>query len=401
MSRFLFAWELGVGLGHVGTFLPIANSLHERGHLVVAAVKQLSSIWMYAGKPPSFPVLSAPPEGSPTRKAFPVTSTYAQLLHNTGFGDPTYLNLKVQAWLDLYQVTDPDLVLCDHSPMAQLAAFISGRKYALLGTGFTCPALNPRLPVMERRSLPELAVQLQQEATLLEHCNLIAEIHGGKKLCHLADLYAHASETILLTHEELDHFPKRQNPMYFGSWNFIQGQAPKFPSGQGPKVFGYLKPSPKVEELLAELSRLHWPALIVGTGFDDEFVKKYSSATLIVSNRPVDNEAAAAWCDFAILNSTHASVAVMLRAGKPILCLPLQLEQLLMSRRIVDLKMGGTVVARDAKSYKLGLKLMGERFPALSIQAQKFAARYRDYNPTTVLKSVTDLIEKLALPISE
>lgn len=394
MRRYLFAWEMGVGLGHLGKILPLANALHERGHQVSAVVKNLADVPLVMGKTYEFAVMPSPIGVSPCRKTFRSTSTYTQLLHNVGFGDLNYLESKVRAWLEIFSALKPDAIICDHSPIAQLAARIIGYPTILIGTGFTCPPTIPSLPPLDQRNMPDTEVRKQQTAVLLGHCNQVLQGHQGPALARLADLYGQVAATFLLTHEELDHFAGRVNPTYWGSWDFLQGVMPSFPQGLGPKVFGYLKPSLGTEAILSQLRQQGWPALIVGTHFTQDFMSRYSSATLQITNRPVNIEAAAQWCDFAILNATHASVAVVLRAGKPVLCLPQQMEQYLLAQRVATQKLGWAVAVRSALAYDQGLKIMVERFREFAINSRKFAARYKSYDPQATLTAIADRIEQ-------
>jgi UDP:flavonoid glycosyltransferase YjiC (YdhE family) len=60
-------------------------------------------------------------------------------------------------------------------------------------------------------------------------------------------------------------------------------------------------------------------------------------------DRPLDLGAAARECDFAILNAGHGATAPMLLAGKPVLELPLQLEQSLTASAVADMGAGEAV----------------------------------------------------------
>lgn len=395
MSRFLFAWEYGTGLGHVGKFLPIALTLKDRGHQVVAAVKNIPSVRSFAGRHPGFPVLSAPAKSPQFLNTVGITSTYYQLLHNLGFSDQDFLYFKIQEWLDLFAVVKPDLVVCDHSPVAMLAARIADLKNAVIGTGFTCPPATPFLPILDEVSAVTQTILQEEENALLKKCNHVSSRYGGKPLSTMGDLYSQATATFLLTHQELDHFPARTNPTYWGTWNFVKGVAIEYPAGAGPKVFGYLKPAPSTDAILEELRCLKWPALIVGTSFTSKFVEEQSSESLTVTNQPVDHERAVRWSDFAILNASHASVAITLRAGKPILCLPLQTEQCLMARRVVDMRMGEAVLNGNEFSCSQALKLMEEQYPTFTVEAEHFSARYRNFDAKKAVALVTEQMEYL------
>src|SRR6266850_2723462 len=118
MATFLFAWELGEGLGHLAQIAPLAKELTRRGHKVFAALRDLSRATRVF-EPQTASFLQAP-----HRTRYSATycieppRTFPHILFNNGFGDVAGLSTMVQAWLYLYQVVQPHVVIFDHSPTA-------------------------------------------------------------------------------------------------------------------------------------------------------------------------------------------------------------------------------------------------------------------------------------------
>jgi hypothetical protein len=171
MARILLTWELGGGFGHLMNLRPLAIELAARGHQVFLAAGDLSRVAgvFAAGSgqcsvvggqlaPGSAEGSEAPsPRPSPTgrgsergitvlpapwkttrTKTVETIVTYADLLLNIGFGDGEAFTVHLQAWRNLYELVQPDLLVCDHSPTALLAA-----RTLTAARGTLTPALSP------------------------------------------------------------------------------------------------------------------------------------------------------------------------------------------------------------------------------------------------------------------
>src|SRR5262245_23280653 len=102
MATILLTWELGAGTGHCVNLRPIAEELGKRGHDICFATRDLTTArrvfqdtpvryWQapsFVARPTSF--IRAP-------------QTFAQILHNVGFGDDSDLEVLVSAWRQLIQ----------------------------------------------------------------------------------------------------------------------------------------------------------------------------------------------------------------------------------------------------------------------------------------------------------
>ena len=91
------------------------------------------------------------------------TCTFAQILHNCGFGDAAELATMAEAWRKLYDFVRPDLIIFDHAPTALLASAGYPVRRALIGTGFFSP------PDLGRsRACRTSRTWLEPNATVLE-----------------------------------------------------------------------------------------------------------------------------------------------------------------------------------------------------------------------------------------
>jgi hypothetical protein len=138
MATVLLTWELGIGLGHLVNLLPLARDLSQRGHRVVAVLKNLLPAEKVFGDI-NVEYLQAPIRTQPPRCLIDPIRTFAHTLLNFGFNNVAELRVMAQAWRNLYKYVRPDLIVFDHSPTALLAARGCKAKKALIGTGFFCP----------------------------------------------------------------------------------------------------------------------------------------------------------------------------------------------------------------------------------------------------------------------
>ena len=122
MATVCFAWEIGEGLGHLKKIQILGQGLEARGHRIVVIAKALRSVRPIL--PAHWPVFQAPihrdaPGEQGGRRQTP---TYAHILAKIGYRSPESLRPLVDGWTTLFEVIRPDLVICETSPTAGLAA---------------------------------------------------------------------------------------------------------------------------------------------------------------------------------------------------------------------------------------------------------------------------------------
>jgi UDP:flavonoid glycosyltransferase YjiC (YdhE family) len=393
MARILFAWELGGGLGHVASMLPVARELKSRGHEVVIAVRNvLSAATVFEGTGLSF--VQCPYQTWKVPVLFRRLQTYAHILHSVGFNDGAGLASLIAAWRHLFNLVDPDMVLFDHSPTALLAARSHRAKRVLLGVGFSAPPIISPLPALLADDIPNPPVMIRDEELVLGVTNEALQKASMPPLQRLCDIYRDVDQNILLTYEELDHFGPREDVRYWGVDSHVPAEPPVWPRGAGKKVFAYLKPLPGTEALLERLRETGCPTIVVGTWVDDQARSRFGSETLTLESRLVDIAAVGEQSDLAILNGTHGTTAEMLLRGTPVLQLPIFVEQALVSRKVVAMGAGLVVNLRETQPAVAALTTMLGT-DQYTLAARGFADKYANSDPAASFEEMMEVVARL------
>ncbi len=393
MATVLLSWELGSGLGHLMRLLPLARGLCQRGHRVVAALRDLSRAGNVFGGL-NVVCLQAPIKTHVGAGRFDPPRTFAHILWNSGFGEFDELLTMTAAWRSLYGYVRPHLIVFDHAPTALLAARGFPARKALVGNGFFCPPDVCPLPDL-RPWLPDDSVRLREnERQVLDNANRVLAAQGQPCLARLSQLYREVDESYLATFQELDTYPERSAAHYWGAWPNLDGKPPVWPDGRGKRVFAYLRPFAALPRLLSQLNASRCPTLMYGDGLDRSVPARFRSATLRLENERLALAEVGKQCDLAILNGTHGTTISMLLAGKPILQLPICLEHAHNSLRTSHL--GAALCANLTKPRQIEEALdILLRSTEHEEAARRFAARYAHFWPEEQINGMACSIARL------
>ncbi len=396
MARFLIAWELGEGYGHLGRHLRVAAWLRERGHQVTFALKDLAHAEYALGRH-GYTLLQAP-VWLHTPRGLPHAASYPEILFRAGFLDPDGLMGKVRAWRGLYGLVGPDVVIFDHAPTALLAARGQGLARAVSGQGFFCPPRTSPLPGM----LPGVSYPMQRlaasEARVLECVNRLCAQAGEPPLEKLADLFD-VERDFLCTFAELDTYREhRDAARYLGpDFEADHGEAPRWPRRGDARVFGYVKPRYHAfEAMLRELSRSRHAILLHAPGIPRELVERYRSPGLAFVLRPARMSAVVAEADAVVCHAGHGTVCATLLAGRPLLLLPTQVEQHGLALRVSALGAGLMLDPRRRPpdhAVVVDQLVVDERFRE---GAAAFARAHADFDRAARLDTIGGALEALA-----
>jgi hypothetical protein len=237
------------------------------------------------------------------------------------------------------------------------------------------PAMRSWLHVPEK----ELA---NSETQVVATINSVVNQFGGRPLTALADLFE-AEEDFLCTLPELDHYQGREQGVYWGpAFSYSEGESPVWPSVGDKRIFAYLnKDYAGLEPLLQQLRTSSWSVFAHIPGTTPAFIQKYSSANLHISAQPADMRQAATQCDLSICHAGAGTSAAMLLSGKPLLLLPVYLEQSLTARNIAMLGAGVCMPPETKKpNYRAAaMEILSNNKYVKT--AEKFADKYAEFTP--------------------
>lgn len=395
MSRILFCWELGGGYGHIGGFLPIAIELRNRGHEVIFAIRELTHAENILGRH-GFRYIQAPIWLAKLKSATPAVN-YAEILFSEGWLSQQGLGAQVKAWLELIGLVAPDLLVIDHGPAVLLATRDRVVPRAMIGSGFFCPPRVSPLPSIRPEAKPTREHLLAAERKALTIANSVLGKLRLPMLQEFADLFD-VDETFLSTFSELDHYPQRSQAQYYGPvMSLDEGDAFAWPVGDNPRIFAYIKPGhADFENILEALRNLPARVIVHAPGVSEIMAGKYQSPNLFLHRSPLSMSQATHECDVGICHAGMGTVSALLLAGRPILLLPTQQEQAIVSQSVVALGCG-IMVSPAAKfgtaQYKKSIKqLLDSRFTA---NAREFATRYAEYKHNANIAAIASRCEAL------
>lgn len=381
--RIDFAWELGGGTGHVATLHPIARAMQARGYAVrflqrdVAAGADLEDA-------AAIPREAAPVWVGPMPYASPLN--FGEILHNFGYASESSLRPLVEAWRE--RVAGAVAVVANVAPAAHLAARTLGLPSFEISQGFHVPPpAMPSPPLRDWEAAPRARLEAADHR-VLEAINAVLDGYGAEALGTIGELFS--GRELLLTYPELDIYPERGASDYFGITDAGEGGAlPDWPAARGRRVFAYLyRDHPQRDRMLEALRALELPALVFCRGLDAATRVRCTSATLAFSERPMAVSRMLPQCDLVVCHGSHQMTAQALLGGKPLLMLPTQLEQFLITRRVVRMGAGLGVMpeVKDA-DFSAALAELA-RNPAYAKAARAFAQRYAAHDRRAALATI-------------
>lgn len=341
MAVIVLNWELGADLGHIGRFLPLALRLREQGHRPVMLLRDITRANAVLG-PNGLEFLQAPVWMTPVA-GLPPDLNFTETLFRFGFLHPEGLLSMCKAWRSLWAMLKPDLMLFDHAPTALLAARGLGIPRMALGNSFAVPPREKPLPRYRWwiEGSADRARMAETETRTVRNANTVLEQLGAPLLQQVSDLYD-VESTLVCSHPEMDVYGQRDPSMYVGPINNIDnGAEPVWPAGDGLSVFAYLKPSFRhFEQVLAAMHQNTLARFVVfAPGMPELLRQRYASARLSFTDTPLRMRTVTEQCD-AVICHAGGVTDVALNAGKPVLLLPTQMEQVMTSQRVAALGAG-------------------------------------------------------------
>ena len=386
-------WELGAGQGHLGPLLTLAEPLKAAGHEVVFAARDTGIAERVLGAS-GMRYFQAPAPFNSTRQA--VLQTYAQILRHTAFDDVDELLSRARAWRALYSLVKPDVVVCDHSPTALLAARGLDMRCIITGTGFVTPPDASPFPDLRPWMKTDPSALARDEAAVLDDANRVLKALGAPGLERLGQLPGSAAPA-LFTLAELDPYAEqRQGTEYWGPLPSPGGAAPRWPDAPGKRVFMYSQVFETLPKVLEMLRAGPNAVLAYIPKLTAEERARYQGGPLAFSEKALDIHRVTRECDAAIMTTGHGTTTSTLLGGKPALLLPRHLEMLLIANAVEKMGAGLSAPGLQPEGIRGKLdRLLAE--PGFRQNAAAFAERHRDLTDVEApRRRFSALVERLA-----
>jgi UDP-N-acetylglucosamine:LPS N-acetylglucosamine transferase len=171
------------------------------------------------------------------------------------------------------------------------------------------------------------------------------------------------------------------------------GAAPRWPDAPGKRVFGYVKKFDGLGELASALRAKRVATLLYLDGPADA-AKACESDTVCVARERPDMARVARECDAAVMHAGQGTTAALLMAGKPLLNIPLVLEQRLTANAVR--RTGAGLVAPASSCDEVGEKL-DALLDDLSYAnaARRVALKYASFDPAAQVARMVARVEGL------
>lgn len=394
MAHIVGVWELGGHLGHIGRFAALVPRFIERGHHVTLVLRDLSRIQHFEGLNQAR-IIQAPLWMPKSRRAPAHPVSMPEILQHFGYLSVPGLHTMVRAWRDTFELLKPDVLLCDYAPTALLATREQSFIRTSIGSGFSIPPVGT-MPMPTFRSVSSDILMRSQDAErkVARVIQRVAAAQGQPNINRVSDLFS-VDEAFLCTLQELDHYDRPKPAKY---WLLPApasgGESPAW-SGNGQKrVFAYVKPGgPHFEATIKTLQQFDGEAEVYAPGIARDALRKYTSGALRISAQPYDLAKTFETCDAVICHAGHETVVASLLAGRPVVLIPLQMEQHAFACR-VEARGLGEIVTPDAL-HELPQALERILGVSCSDRTRDFASRYKNQVPTSVADSIVERCEQL------
>jgi hypothetical protein len=389
MARFLCAWELGVGLGHLASLAPAARGLAAHGHEAWAALKDVAAA-RHLPDAPFARVLPAP-LWLESRNVAP-THGYGALYADGGFADEDGLAALVASWLALIDLAQPAGIVAEHAPAALLAAHVARLPAVRIGTPFTCPPATRPLPMLQGWAAPAGLRPGAADAVADRVVRNLCRQFGAPMLDGLAALLATAPAHLVSWPEMADG--PRGDAVFHGPLHLGGGEAPEWPPGR-LRIAVYLPHDrPMAPGLRTALAGLDAAVLWVGAGAPAGLPPHMACVP-----GGIDLPAALASADLFISRGGHHGALEALAAGCPQLILPDTLEAETTARTLA-----GQGLARWTRDWRPEALLPAIAALLAAGAPERFAARavaaaQAGHDPAAATRALGTALLGVLLPI--
>lgn len=393
--RVLLAWEHGRNFGRLSRLLHVARMVEQQGG---------EPVWVVPRSQRNAPALVAL---SHRRLVSPVieqeifapdfrADSFADVLWSVGFDNPGALLEATQAWVHIIEQLQPECVVLDYAPAAQLTSQMLGLRAFQLTNGFDAPP--PDCPPYARVR-PDSALGQRNAAKVAQlsaHIEQVARQHTGLRSSSLAAILLHPRK-IFECIPETDPYGPREDGLWVGPLGSHQDTVDvPWPDSRLNRrhVFAHLRTIAGATELLDELRLSDAVTLCVCRDASDEMMERYRNTSVRIVRQPLRLERVLPEADAVVNQGSTALVCHTLLAGKPQLIMPTDFEKLKVAQRVAESGAGAvwnpaTCGAREALRRLL-------HTPQHAAVARQLAVRYpRNWLEANTNRFARDLIGEM------
>jgi hypothetical protein len=306
--------------------------------------------------------------------------SYADVLFRCGFESEDSLRIRVFYWHGLFDDIRPDLLVCDHSPTAVLAA--AGRVPTVhVGSGFANPPIGKPLIALNPGNKTEAR---ERENMVMDAIRAVQDSFGVRPPETVSSLFESA-EIFACCLPELDPYRSVRDPPAVGPLHALPGFAPV--RGK-PFLFGYLNSGdPRALPLAKGLAKAKVQSGLYVRGAPGELAETLRGSSVTLFERPQNLPEALKSASAVLHHGGLSTTETALAAGRPQFLLPRNLEQDLTAKAVEAMGCGVNLNNHGADYAKLIRRLQRDNpFAARSkIMAEKVAGR--GGNPTETVVS--------------
>lgn len=376
MKTVIYAWENGNNLGHIKSFMPIAQRLKAQGYTILFSFPAYDSApskekeWIEKS---GFDFFIAPGSNSNNnsnlyKNKCRINCHASLFLYNIrNFNCSSSLILAIKCWQRIFKIHQADLIICDFAPSAKLAAEISGIQSITLDYGYLIPDVSNDLPLFDQTASPSSKAladnkkneskeaQITASRQILTVINQALEHFNATPYTAFSDLFLH-SKILYLNYPSISAFPHQHTDNFYGAIlsKDNSGVLPLWPNANNlkPKIFSYLrKGSDNIKSIMSALIAYKTASILVYMPDCSEALKKtFNRPHLRISSEPFEITNTVKQADVVICTAGVGMITQTLLAGTPMLLLHNHNEQHLNANRVVNIKAALSINDSDSPS---------------------------------------------------
>ena len=397
--RIVYICELGSGYEQLLRLQDVVKECNAVGHEITVILRDLVSAGSLINKLSA--IAFQAPIFLPRLRLNRQLVCLADTLQLSGYEHINTLLPLVKAWQALLALLQADVVIFDHAPTALLAASNLNCRRLIVGTAFSIPVAGHKLadwqPMQSRAELIQ-----EQEHNVLKVINQLQRKLELPVTATISELYR-CNRVVIDSFPQLDVYRElRTNVDYYTSVTTFMPPVFAFRQTEKPRIvclldLAFKKFTPLVEALRASGCEI----LLVLPGADPATLEPYQAVSFQATTMMPDLELIIKEADIFIGHGNMGSITPCLRLGKPVMVLPMQLEQLYVGLGLQTLGVARVVTDQEnASDYQKALTgVLGNI--KLRAAARNFATNNRVYAHSTFGKGVVAAFDENANRVNQ